>query len=98
MIAAHCIVCGKEAPLCCSACKTLHYCSKDHQVAHWKLHKVNCSGKNYKVEWDINTGHHLVALKDLEAGIITIIQIFRGEFHYELFSFLQEPSYCKSSL
>jgi len=92
MDAAHsCIVCGKEASQCCAACRTVHYCSKEHQVADWKQHKVNC--KNYKVEWDINTGHHIVASKDLAAGIKIISKLFWYLLQYLIFSFLQEPSF-----
>ena len=70
MDATLCIVCGKEASKLCSACQTTHYCSKEHQVAHWKEHKSNCSGKSYKIEGNANTGHYLVAQKDLKAGIV----------------------------
>lgn len=78
MDAAHyyCIVCAKVAFQCCSTCQTVHYCSKEHQVADWKQHKVNC--KNYKVEWDINTGHHIVASKDIAAGILKSFQNYFG--------------------
>ena len=26
----------------CSACKTMRYCSRDHQRLHWKTHKPVC--------------------------------------------------------
>ena len=65
-----CVVCGQKASLLCSACRTVCYCSKQHQTSHWKEHKPNCSGKPYQIEYDVNTGHHLVARKDLEAGNI----------------------------
>jgi len=39
-----CSLCGNPAPFNCGKCKVTSYCSKEHQVAHWKLygHKVNC--------------------------------------------------------
>jgi hypothetical protein len=39
-----CACCGRVATtarmLRCSRCKAVHYCSKEHQQQHWKLHKV----------------------------------------------------------
>jgi len=64
-----CIVCCPKASLNCSACQNACYCSKQHQTSHWKEHKSNCFGKAYQIEWDVNIGHHLVARKELEAGI-----------------------------
>ena len=26
----------------CSRCKAVAYCSKEHQTAHWKVHKHTC--------------------------------------------------------
>ena len=38
-----CAVCGCRAPMQCSACRTVHYCSKSHQKLHWKrCHKAQC--------------------------------------------------------
>lgn len=39
-----CSLCGNPAPFNCGKCRMASYCSKEHQVAHWKLygHKVNC--------------------------------------------------------
>ena len=34
--------CDSKAPLRCSSCKRIWYCSKDHQKAHWKAHKKHC--------------------------------------------------------
>jgi tetratricopeptide (TPR) repeat protein len=34
--------CTKPAPLKCSRCKEVRYCSKEHQKSHWKLHKKLC--------------------------------------------------------
>lgn len=40
-----CANCGKEAEKRCSRCKSIWYCSRDCQVSHWKLHKVNCGNE-----------------------------------------------------
>lgn len=63
-----CVVCNQRASFFCSICRTVWYCSKLHQKSHWKVHKPNCPGKAYQIAEDANTGHHLVASKDLEAG------------------------------
>ncbi|GMI14518.1 hypothetical protein TrLO_g4892 [Triparma laevis f. longispina] len=34
--------CTYPAPLQCSRYKETHYCSKEHQTAHWKRHKKIC--------------------------------------------------------
>ena len=35
--------CSKPAPLKCSRCREVRYCSKEHQTSHWKFHKKLCS-------------------------------------------------------
>lgn len=37
-----CGVCGQAASQRCSKCKSLSYCSKEHQKQHWRLHKQIC--------------------------------------------------------
>ena len=39
-----CSECGivKEGLLRCGVCKSVHYCSAEHQKLHWKHHKVFC--------------------------------------------------------
>ncbi len=37
-----CSLCAKPASLRCTACKTVCYCSKEHQRQDWKAHKVQC--------------------------------------------------------
>lgn len=38
-----CAACGCLAPLACSRCKSINYCSSSHQRAHWKQHKPSCA-------------------------------------------------------
>ncbi|CAL8093793.1 unnamed protein product [Calicophoron daubneyi] len=38
-----CPVCGCKADKLCSKCRVVHYCSKSHQVLHWKEHKKTCA-------------------------------------------------------
>ncbi len=41
-----CAVCDSTAGLrACSRCRKIHYCSPEHQKAHWKIHKAECSVK-----------------------------------------------------
>lgn len=44
-----CQVCGCRGPLSCGACKSVNYCSKEHQKIDWSLgeHKAIC-GKTMK--------------------------------------------------
>ncbi|XP_017070443.1 programmed cell death protein 2 [Drosophila eugracilis] len=37
-----CAACGCYAPHACSKCKAIHYCSSEHQRAHWAQHKLSC--------------------------------------------------------
>lgn len=39
-----CIFCGSSGHLSCSKCNKVSYCSKDHQIIHWKSlgHKESC--------------------------------------------------------
>jgi len=37
--------CSRPAPLRCAACKTVNYCSPDHQQFDWKRHKADCKAR-----------------------------------------------------
>ena len=39
---ASCELCGKEASFVCGKCQHTVYCSKDHQLEHWRTHKDQC--------------------------------------------------------
>ena len=39
-----CVVCGYPGPNRCAKCKKTFYCSREHQLAHWKEgHKKRCN-------------------------------------------------------
>jgi len=38
----NCAVCGEPGRSRCSVCREARYCSKKHQVKHWKTHKQQC--------------------------------------------------------
>eukprot|EP01101_Sappina_pedata_P007148 TRINITY_DN3729_c0_g1_i1.p1 TRINITY_DN3729_c0_g1~~TRINITY_DN3729_c0_g1_i1.p1 ORF type:complete len:409 (+),score=161.12 TRINITY_DN3729_c0_g1_i1:149-1375(+) len=46
-----CAVCGLSGDKICSQCRSVHYCDRAHQAAHWPSHKAyctvykNCGGK-----------------------------------------------------
>lgn len=42
-----CQVCGCRGTLSCSKCKSVNYCSKEHQLIDWTLgkHKISCGSK-----------------------------------------------------
>jgi len=48
-----CEICGRASTKHCAKCKVVHYCTKDHQVEHWKVgHSSACgvpsTSTNYK--------------------------------------------------
>ena len=38
-----CEHCGSSANLRCSKCQSIYYCTREHQLAHWKSHKKFCA-------------------------------------------------------
>lgn len=63
-----CVVCNEKAPFRCIACKSVSYCSADHQKKDWRTHKVNC--QPFKIEQSIELGRYLVATRDIPAKSI----------------------------
>ena len=45
-----CTLCGCRAPSVCSKCKLVSYCSREHQAADWKNHKLHCSKLSKETE------------------------------------------------
>jgi len=40
-----CVVCGCSGPKKCSRCHLINYCSREHQVIHWKSGHKRCCGE-----------------------------------------------------
>lgn len=49
-----CAVCGCEAGLRCSLCKTTRYCCAAHQREHWQQHRAVCTPK---IDTFVQEGH-----------------------------------------
>ena len=44
-----CAVCGSTGKvLKCGRCKSIYYCSREHQASHWSSHKITCSPPSSK--------------------------------------------------
>lgn len=43
MALVYCEYCGKEAFFMCGECKWTAYCSREHQLEHWRVHREHCS-------------------------------------------------------
>ncbi|CAG9564432.1 unnamed protein product [Danaus chrysippus] len=61
-----CEVCLTPTEQKCSGCQTVHYCSRDHQKQHWKLHKLHCVPAKIKELPGI--GRYLEATRNIKAG------------------------------
>lgn len=61
-----CAVCQAPSQQRCAMCKNVHYCSKEHQIQHWKKHKQECSC--YKVAESEKFGRYVVATRNISAG------------------------------
>lgn len=40
-----CYVCGFDLTKICSNCRTVWYCSREHQILHWPEHKLECGSE-----------------------------------------------------
>ena len=59
-----CVVCGCSGPKRCAKCLTMNYCSREHQVIHWKAgHKKHCGNDTQSVTCDGTGG---VLFKEFE--------------------------------
>lgn len=68
----NCAICGLPAKNFCSACKSVKYCSAEHQKKHWKTHKVDC--RQFAIAKDEILGRHLVAKRDIKAGSTIFVE------------------------
>lgn len=65
-----CAICLSPAEQKCSGCQAVHYCTRDHQKQHWKMHKNQCSP--VRVKEDPVCGRYLEASRDIKAGDIVL--------------------------
>lgn len=64
-----CPICNKLADKLCSACRSVSYCSVEHQKQHWKKeHKNNC--RIWTVKTSDVMGRYVVAARDIPAGTV----------------------------
>ncbi|CAL4236317.1 unnamed protein product, partial [Meganyctiphanes norvegica] len=66
-----CGVSGNAVRFMCTACRLSRYCSKEHQVAHWKIHKKMCS--SFRIVSSPKCGQYLVASRIIESGIVLLM-------------------------
>ena len=59
-----CVVCGCSGPKRCAKCHSMNYCSREHQVIHWKAgHKKHCGDWKQPTTSDVSGG---ILLKEFE--------------------------------
>ena len=64
-----CHVCGSTQSLKrCAKCKTIFYCSREHQISDWKNHKVDCKARASHVPTCDLAGVKISSAKQDEAG------------------------------
>lgn len=52
-----CVVCGCSGPKRCAKCHSVNYCSREHQVIHWKAgHKKHCEDEKQPITNDVAGG------------------------------------------
>ncbi|XP_023948158.1 SET domain-containing protein SmydA-8 [Bicyclus anynana] len=61
-----CEVCSSPTVHKCSSCQAVHYCSRNHQKQHWKLHKQYCVP--VRVKEDAKYGRYLEAIRSVKTG------------------------------
>ncbi|CAK1555582.1 unnamed protein product [Leptosia nina] len=65
-----CEVCQQPANQTCGGCKSVFYCSKNHQKSAWKDHKFKCHP--FEVQYSKTAGRYLVARRDIKQGEIIL--------------------------
>lgn len=67
-----CEVCNGNGPFKCTACKSVNYCSVEHQKKHWPKHKHIC--RPLKIEQSNELGRYLIATRDIPAKSILFVE------------------------
>ncbi|XP_011500086.1 PREDICTED: protein msta, isoform A [Ceratosolen solmsi marchali] len=65
-----CALCHIPAAHRCAGCRSIFYCGRDHQKAHWRTHAASC--RPYKLMENSILGRHYVALRRIKVGEIVI--------------------------
>uniref|UniRef100_UPI00358FDA81 programmed cell death protein 2 isoform X3 n=1 Tax=Myxine glutinosa TaxID=7769 RepID=UPI00358FDA81 len=62
-----CAVCGSYGPTVCSCCRTRHYCSREHQVIHWRAgHRGACSSQGERKDGVDDSDKHSFLFQEFE--------------------------------
>ena len=61
-----CEVCSANASQKCGGCRSVLYCTREHQLTHWPKHKTKCS--LVKISFCKKMGRHLVATSNINPG------------------------------
>ncbi|XP_022118009.2 SET domain-containing protein SmydA-8 [Pieris rapae] len=65
-----CEVCQQPANQTCGGCKSVFYCSRNHQKTAWKEHKFQC--RLFEIQFSNTAGRYLVATRDIKQGEIIL--------------------------
>ncbi|XP_034946527.1 SET domain-containing protein SmydA-8-like [Chelonus insularis] len=68
----NCAICQQSAKQKCGSCKSVFYCSREHQKLDWKKHSKQC--RLFEIAEDKNVGRHLIATRKIEAGEVILIE------------------------
>ena len=63
-------MCHAGATQCCSSCRSVFYCNREHQRQHWKVHKIQCTPCKLNISTEL--GYHIVASRDIQQGEIIL--------------------------
>lgn len=86
-----CAVCGEKAQSTCQSCMSVTYCSREHQIAHWKDHRPFCV--LYEVAQNPIEGCHIVAKTNIKKGEVVLIEEpyfvspYSADEHFQMLNF-----------
>jgi hypothetical protein len=66
----NCGICKSPSTFSCGACKAVHYCSREHQILHWKAHKATCFPLEIRESEAL--GRYLVTTRDVQQGEVIL--------------------------